>query len=182
MRVSSEVTPMKTVKNVDGLSKFHDPGIDVATVNSNGMDETKMNSGTKMFTRFKLGLLALGPGLFLIGYNIGTGSIVTLSKAGETYGMALLWLLFLSCTFSFLLMVAYRKVTIVSGRTALNNFKLEFPQFNIGKIVMVSLIIGQLLALISSGIFVELIEEGFRLALPPWEANRTIIGICFITL
>ena len=175
---------MKTVKNVDGLSQ-HDSAIDVASVNGNGNARTKASGGTKMLTRLKLGLLALGPGLFLIGYNIGTGSIVTMSKAGATYGMALLWLLFLSCAFSFVLMVAYGKVTIVSGRTALNNFKLEFPQFNIGKIIgiyiMVSLIIGELLALIGiSGIVVELIEEGFRLALPAWEVNRTIIGILLI--
>ncbi|MEX1238294.1 MAG: divalent metal cation transporter [Cyclobacteriaceae bacterium] len=101
--------------------------------------------------RVKTGLLALGPGLFLIGYNIGTGSIVTMSKAGATYGMALLWLLLLSCVFSYVLMVCYGKLTIVSKRTALNNFKTEFSSFNIGKAVgiyiMVALIIGELLAL-----------------------------------
>ena len=56
--------------------------------------------------RIKFGLLANGPGLFLIGYNIGTGSIVTMSKAGATYGMALLWLLVLSCVFTYVLLMA----------------------------------------------------------------------------
>jgi manganese transport protein len=135
----------------------------------------------KLLKRIQSGLLAVGPGLFLIGYNIGTGSIVTMSKAGATYGMSLLWLLLLSCLFSYVLMVAYGKVTIVSGRTALNNFKIEFARYNIGKIVgiyvLVSLIIGELLALIAiSGIVVELIQEGFRL-FAGGEIDKSVIAI-----
>jgi manganese transport protein len=138
----------------------------------------------KILQRIKWGLLAVGPGLFLIGYNIGTGSIVTMSKAGATYGMSLLWLLLFSCIFTYVLMVAYGKVTIVSGRTALNNFKIEFPTWSIGKIVgiyiLVSLIIGELLALIAiSGIVVELIQEGFRLFAGE-EVNKSIIGMILI--
>lgn len=141
-------------------------------------DAKKMN----VLQRIKFGLLAIGPGLFLIGYNIGTGSIVTMSKAGATYGMALLWLLLLSCVFSYVLMVAYGQVTIVSKRTALNNIKIEFPKFNVGKIVglyiMISLIIGELLALIGiSGVVVELIQEGFRLVGSGLEVNRVIVGM-----
>lgn len=132
--------------------------------------------------RIKFGLLAIGPGLFLIGYNIGTGSIVTMSKAGATYGMALLWLLVLSCVFTYVLMVAYGQVTIVSKRTILNNIKVEFPRYNIGRIVaiyiLISLIIGELLALIGiSGVVVELIQEGFRLVGTGLQVDRTIIGV-----
>jgi manganese transport protein len=144
------------------------------------------DKNTKLFERIKFGVLAIGPGLFLIGYNIGTGSIVTMSKAGATYGMALLWLLLLSCVFSYVLMVAYGQVTIVSKRTALNNIKIEFPKFNIGKIVgiyiLVSLIIGELLALIGiSGVVVELIQEGFRLTASGMEVNRTVVGLVVMT-
>lgn len=138
-----------------------------------------------ILNRIKFGLLALGPGLFLIGYNIGTGSIVTMSKAGATYGMKLLWLLVFSCVFSYVLMVAYGKVTIVSGKTALNNFRMEFPKLGIGKAIgiyiMVSLIIGELLALIGiSGIVVELIQEGFRIAGSGFEISRSTIGVVLI--
>lgn len=138
-----------------------------------------------ILNRIKFGLLALGPGLFLIGYNIGTGSIVTMSKAGATYGMKLLWLLVFSCVFSYVLMVAYGKVTIVSGKTALNNFRMEFPKLGIGKAIgiyiMVSLIIGELLALIGiSGIVVELIQEGFRITGSGFEISRSIIGVVLI--
>lgn len=108
-----------------------------------------------------------------------------MSKAGATYGMGLLWLLLLSCIFTYVLMVAFGKVTIVSGRTALNNFKLEFTKYGIGKIVgiyiLVSLVIGELLALIAiSGIVVELIQEGSRLFLAGAVINKTIIGIILI--
>lgn len=138
-----------------------------------------------ILNRIKFGLLALGPGLFLIGYNIGTGSIVTMSKAGAIYGMKLLWLLVFSCVFSYVLMVAYGKVTIVSGKTALNNFRMEFPKLGIGKAIgiyiMVSLIIGELLALIGiSGIVVELIQEGFRITGSGFEISRSIIGVVLI--
>ena len=43
----------------------------------------------------------VGPGLFLIAYNIGTGSIITMAKAGADYGMSLFWTLVLSCIFTY---------------------------------------------------------------------------------
>ena len=70
-------------------------------------------------------LSAVGPGLFLIGYNIGTGSVTTMARAGAEYGMTLLWTVVLSCIFTYILMVAYGQVTLVSGKTALNNIKTK---------------------------------------------------------
>ena len=72
-----------------------------------------------------LALSAVGPGLFLIGYNIGTGSVTTMAKTGAEHGMTLFWALVLSCIFTYVLMVAYGKVTLVSGRTALFNIKKD---------------------------------------------------------
>ncbi|MCD8262482.1 MAG: hypothetical protein LUD15_14215 [Bacteroides sp.] len=39
----------------------------------------------------KLGLFwaTITPGIFLVGYNIGTGSITTMASAGASYGIAL---------------------------------------------------------------------------------------------
>lgn len=31
----------------------------------------------------------IAPGIFLVGYNIGTGSITTMASAGASYGMTL---------------------------------------------------------------------------------------------
>lgn len=118
-----------------------------------------------MNKKILLALSAVGPGLFLIGYNIGTGSVTTMAKTGAEHGMTLFWALFLSCVFTFVLMVAYGKVTIVTGKTALNNIRTEFKRgWIIALYVLVSLIIGELLALIGvMGIVAELVQEGIRM-------------------
>lgn len=118
--------------------------------------------------RLALALSAVGPGLFLIGYNIGTGSIVTMAKAGATYGMALFWAVALSCLFAYVLMVAYGQVTIVTGNTALANFRRHFPRFQVGNLlavyIIIALVIGEILALMGiMGIVTELMQEGSRL-------------------
>ena len=120
----------------------------------------------KTVRKIVVGLSAVGPGLFLIGYNIGTGSVTTMAKAGAEYGMTLFWALVLSCVFTYILMVAYGRVTLVTGRTVLFNIKTKF---RVGKIVAVyiltALIIGELLALMGvMGIVADLLQEASRLA------------------
>ncbi len=113
-----------------------------------------------------IALSAVGPGLFLIGYNIGTGSVTTMAKTGAEHGMTLFWALVLSCIFTFVLMVAYGKVTLVTGNTALFNFKKEFKNgWILSLYIIIALIIGELLALMGvMGIVADLIQEGIRLA------------------
>ncbi len=110
-------------------------------------------------------LSAIGPGLFLIGYNIGTGSVTTMAKSGANYGMTLFWALVLSCVFTYILMVAYGQVTLVTGHTALYNIKTQWKYGNILAIyIMIALIIGELLALMGvMGIVSDLLQEGTRL-------------------
>ncbi len=117
-----------------------------------------------MFKRIIVALAAVGPGLFLIGYNIGTGSVTTMAKTGAEHGMELFWALVLSAVFTFVLMVAYGKVTLVTGKTALNNIR---NQFRFGWIlalyILIALIIGELLALIGvMGIVADMVQEAFR--------------------
>ena len=45
-------------------------------------------------------ILGFGPGIFAIGYTIGTGSVTSMIVAGSKFGMQLLWVLLLSCIFS----------------------------------------------------------------------------------
>lgn len=112
-----------------------------------------------------MALSAVGPGLFLIGYNIGTGSVTAMAKAGAEYGMSLFWALVLSCIFTYVLMVAYGQLTIVSGKTALNSFKTSLTGGSpLALLVMVALIVGELFALIGvMGIVADLVQEGIRL-------------------
>lgn len=63
------------------------------------------------------------PGLFLIGFNIGTGSVTAMAKAGANYGMGLLWAVLLSCLATYYLMYLYGKFTVVTGLTALQAFR-----------------------------------------------------------
>ena len=109
---------------------------------------------------------AIGPGLFLIGYNIGTGSVTTMAKTGAEHGMGLFWALILSCIFTYILMVTYGKVTLVTGKTALYNFRTEFRWgWVLSLYIIIALIIGELLALMGvMGIVADLIQEGIRLA------------------
>ncbi len=115
--------------------------------------------------KITIALAAVGPGLFLIGYNIGTGSVTTMAKSGAEYGMSLFWALVLSCVFTFILMVAYGKVTLVTGKTALFNIKSEFKYgWMLALYILIALIIGELLALIGvMGIVAELLQEGIRI-------------------
>lgn len=125
----------------------------------------KLNMKTKRLKKIAVALAAVGPGLFLIGYNIGTGSITTMAKSGAEYGMSLFWALVMSCVFTFILMVAYGKVTLVSGKTALFNIKSEFKfGWVLALYILIALIIGELLALIGvMGIVAELIQEGIKI-------------------
>ena len=69
----------------------------------------------------------VGPGLFLIGYNIGTGSVTTMASAGSRYGMSLFWLLIISCIFAYVMIVAYGRLTVVSGDTAMMSYRKNLP-------------------------------------------------------
>src|SRR5436190_11252474 len=100
---------------------------------------------TKGKSKILIALSLIGPGLFLMGYNIGTGSITTMAKAGAEHGMSLFWALLLSCVFTYVLMVAYGQVTLVSGRTALFNIRSQIPYGAILAIyIIIALVIGEL--------------------------------------
>lgn len=140
---------------------------------------------TKISKKIAIALAAVGPGLFLIGYNIGTGSVTTMAKTGAEYGMELFWALVLSCIFTFVLMVAYGKVTLVSGKTALNNIKHELRHgWVLALYILIALIIGELLALMGvMGIVADLVQEAIRLMFGGYVMSRAwIIGILAVAL
>ncbi len=84
-------------------------------------------------------IISFGPGIFAIGYTIGTGSVTSMIVAGSTYGMQLLWVLLLSCVFSGFLMDAYGNFTLVTGESALFAFKRHLKA---GKLIAFLIIIG----------------------------------------
>ena len=139
----------------------------------------------KKLKKITIAFAAVGPGLFLIGYNIGTGSVTTMAKTGAEHGMELFWALVLSCIFTFVLMVAYGKVTLVSGKTALNNIKQEFRYgWVLALYILIALIIGELLALMGvMGIVADLVQEAVRLMFGGYIMSRAwIIAILAVLL
>ena len=63
------------------------------------------------------------PGIFLLGFNIGTGSVTSMAKAGAEYGMSLLWTIVISCLCTFFMINLYGRYTLVTGQTALEAFR-----------------------------------------------------------
>ena len=78
------------------------------------------------WSRIKHVAAAFAPGIFIIGYVIGTGSVTTMSVAGASYGMTLLWTLALASLFTHLMIVGISRVTILSGETLLHLFRKHF--------------------------------------------------------
>lgn len=89
----------------------------------------------KKFLKF---LLAFGPGIFAIGYTIGTGSVTSMIVAGNSFGMDLLWVLFFSCLFSGVLIYVSGSYYLSTGETALFAVRNHLPQ---GKVIAIAIII-----------------------------------------
>jgi len=105
------------------------------------MNKPSENTTTnKSFLKKLIALvLAFGPGIFAIGYTIGTGSVTSMIVAGSTFGMQLLWVLLLSCFFSGILIYVYGNFTLITGETALFAFKKHLKW---GKLIAILIIIG----------------------------------------
>ncbi len=131
-------------------------------------------------------LLSIGPGIFCIGYTVGTGSVTSMSKAGSMYGSQLLWVLSLSCLFSWTLMEAYGRYAVVTGRTAVNSFKTELK---FGKPLAIALVLGIVIGQWNSlsgivGLSSSAFYEITRLMVPnlPEENYWAVLGIAIIIL
>jgi len=78
---------------------------------------------TKTKNKILQGLALFLPGIFLLGFNIGTGSVTAMAKAGATYGMSLLWTIIASCLTTYFMINLYSRYTLVTGETALHAFR-----------------------------------------------------------
>lgn len=137
-------------------------------------------------------VLSFGPGIFAIGYTIGTGSVTAMIVAGSQFGMQLLWVLLLSCIFSGVLMFAYGNYALITGETALYGFKKHLKY---GKLLAILIIIGitfgqwnSLMGIlgISSNIIFEILAMNFE-GLKPYKyetvlSTATIIIVIFYLL
>ena len=88
---------------------------------------------------------SIAPGLFIIGYIIGTGSVTSMAKSGADYGMSLFWALALSCFCTYVLVVAISRVTIVSGHTIVYCIRRRF-----GSALAILIIVGLMATVVTS--------------------------------
>lgn len=132
-------------------------------------------------------MLLVGPGIFCIGYTIGTGSVTSMAKAGSEFGTQLLWVLALSVLFSWVMMEAYGRYAVVTGETVMHSIRRKMKY---GSILAIAIIIGVVMAqwaclsgiigLTSNAIY-ELVHLFFRDT--PATSYRAVLGIAiFITL
>lgn len=83
----------------------------------------KASESLSLRQKFMRGLALFLPGIFLLGFNLGTGSVTAMAKAGADYGMTLLWTIVASCLCTFFMINLYGRYTLVTGETALEAFK-----------------------------------------------------------
>ncbi len=148
------------------------------------MSENNTTTSPSFLGKILMMILAFGPGIFAIGYTIGTGSVTSMIVAGSRYGMQLLWVLLLSCLFSGVLIYVYGKFALVSGETALYSFRKNIKG---GKFLAILILVGigfgqwnSLMGIlgISSNIIYELLALNF----PSFADNKygLVLGIAVI--
>ncbi|MDA9327046.1 Nramp family divalent metal transporter [Flavobacteriaceae bacterium] len=144
---------------------------------------TQKKSVLKKITNIILGF---GPGIFAIGYTIGTGSVTSMIVAGSKFNMQLLWVLLLSCLFSGILIFSYGNYGLITGETALYGFKRHFKY---GKILAILIIVGitfgqwnSLMGIlgISSNIIYEILVLNFN-SLKGYE-YETVLSIAVVII
>ncbi len=140
----------------------------------------------KLIQRIWIMLLAIGPGIFCIGYTIGTGSVTSMAKAGSEFGTQLLWVLVISVLFAWLLMEAYGRYAVVTGETAIHSIRKKIKHGNILAIVIViGVVIGQWNALSGIlGLSANAIYELFHLFFPDTasESYWVVLGIAIFLI
>lgn len=134
-----------------------------------------------IFKRLWLLLLSVGPGIFCIGYTIGTGSVTSMIKSASQYGLQLLWVLFLSAFFAWILMESYGRFAAVTGNTAINSFRNKLKWGKLWAILtIVGVVMGQWSALSGLlGLTSNAIYEVARLFFPGLNESNywAVLGI-----
>lgn len=120
-------------------------------------------------------MLSIGPGLFIIGFNIGTGSVTTMAATGAEYGMMLAWPLLLSCIFTYILILLFGRYTVVTRDTAIFSFKKYFGK-TIAVFVLLSLLLTEMVSSMGvMAVVTQVVQEWSRPLTASGEGFNTII-------
>lgn len=131
-------------------------------------------------TKFKKFLSSIGPGIFIIGYVVGTGSVTTLASSGAKYGMSMTWALALSCFFTYIMIVSISRLTILSGKTLIHLIRSKF-----GNLAAIIIIVGLMITVISSvigltAIATDVFQEWTKMLSPGGEGVHPAISAIVI--
>jgi Mn2+/Fe2+ NRAMP family transporter len=109
-----------------------------------------------------------------------------MAKAGSQFGMQLLWVLALSCIFSWILMEAAGRYALVTGDTAVHGCRRHIPGGKgLAILMVIGVVIGQWCCLSGIvGLSSSAIYEAFRLFFPALNENAywPILGIAVLLM
>ena len=92
----------------------------------------------------------VGPGLFCLGFTIGTGSVTSMVKSGSLYGTSLLWVLAISAFFTWVMTEAYGRYGIQTGDTAIHGIKTRLKGGRVWAVILIAgLVVSQWISLSS---------------------------------
>ena len=135
-----------------------------------------------IYKKILLFIVSIGPGLFLVGYNIGTGSVTTMASAGAAYGMTLTWTVLLSCVFTFVLIISFSRYTLVTGKTALFSYKEQFGMIP-AVFVLVIIVFSEMVSSIGlMAVICQSVQEWSRPLTSSGEGFNTIILAAFFAV
>ena len=130
-------------------------------------------------------IVSLLPGIFLIGYNIGTGSVTAMSKAGANFGLDLLWAILISCMMTYYLILVFSRYTMVTNQTFVQGIK-EHIHPGLAILLLMSLSIIIISALIGIlGIMSEILQVWSETVFPfiiPTVVWAILIGVGILVL
>jgi len=142
------------------------------------MDSNKLS----LKNRIQKGVKNFGPAFFIIGYVVGTGSVTSMVVSGAKFGLSLSWALLLSCFFTYFLLIAISKLTIISGQTLMYNFKIAF-----GKPLTIFIVVALCVSIVSSiigvmGVVAEVAMEWISVKTSISFLNGPAIAVFFIAV
>jgi Mn2+/Fe2+ NRAMP family transporter len=102
------------------------------------------------FKRLFRAVALVGPGLFCLGFTIGTGSVTSMVKSGSLYGTSLLWVLAISAFFTWVMTEAYGRYGIQTGDTAIHAIKTRLKGGRVWAVILIAgLVMSQWISLSS---------------------------------
>ncbi len=121
------------------------------------------------------------PGIFMIGYVIGTGSVTSMASAGASYGMSLTWTLALASLFTHIMVVALSRLTLLTGETTLHTFRRHFGS-PVTLFIIVALMLTQLASIMGVMAIVYDVFREYTARLTGGDGVPTIVSAAAFTL